>query len=197
MKNKSLLKRIAILCIPIIVLCSCSGNQTEEKKTTNETSTEVQTSKDILIEESEKQESVADKQELPSVKEIAIDLALGEQIYMEKCIVCHQADGKGIPGAFPPLANSDFLIKDKIKGAIQVLKGSHKKMIVNGKTFNGKMPPQVSTKEEAVAVINYVLNNFGNDLGTISLDEVVFKLEDEKEVNDIPFNTKDIADSLN
>jgi hypothetical protein len=34
------------------------------------------------------------------------------------------------------------------------------------------MPPQVDTKEDAVAVINYVLNNFGNNGGYISIDEV-------------------------
>jgi mono/diheme cytochrome c family protein len=34
------------------------------------------------------------------------------------------------------------------------------------------MPPQVTTKEDAVAVINYVLNNFGNNGGHVTLDDV-------------------------
>ncbi len=42
-------------------------------------------------------------------------MALGEKIYMEKCIVCHQANGEGIPGAFPPLKNSDYLFADKVR----------------------------------------------------------------------------------
>jgi nitrite reductase (NO-forming) len=96
----------------------------------------------------------------------------GEQIYKTKCIVCHQADGKGLPGAFPPLAQSDYLLKDKVRAVAQALNGSHMEIIVNGQKFNAPMPPQVDTKEDAVAVINYVLNNFGNKGGTVTLDEV-------------------------
>lgn len=96
----------------------------------------------------------------------------GEQIYKTKCIVCHQADGKGLPGAFPPLAGSDYLLADKVRAVAQVLNGSNKEITVNGMKFTTPMPPQVDTKEDAVAVINYVLNNFGNKGGKVTLDEV-------------------------
>lgn len=98
--------------------------------------------------------------------------AAGEKIYKEKCIVCHQANGEGIPGAFPPLAQSDYLLADKVRAVAQALNGSSHEIVVNGKTYNAPMPPQVNTKEEAVAVINYVLNSFGNNGGTVSLEEV-------------------------
>lgn len=100
------------------------------------------------------------------------DPTKGEQIYKSKCIVCHQADGKGLPGAFPPLANSDYLLADKVRAVAQVLNGSNKEIIVNKMKFTTPMPPQVDTKEDAVEVINYVLNNFGNKGGTVSLEEV-------------------------
>ena len=45
-------------------------------------------------------------------------------------------------------------------------------MVVNGKTFTQEMVPQVDTKEDAVAVINYVLNNFGNKGGYVTMDQV-------------------------
>lgn len=99
-------------------------------------------------------------------------MALGEKIYMEKCIVCHQANGEGIPGAFPPLKNSDYLFADKVRAVAQVLNGSHEEMIVNGLTYNAPMTQQVNTKEEAVAVVNYVLNAWGNDGGKVTLEEV-------------------------
>lgn len=54
----------------------------------------------------------------------------------------------------------------------QVLNGSNEKMVVNGLTYTAPMPPQVDTREEAVAVINYVLNSFGNDGGYITPEEV-------------------------
>jgi nitrite reductase (NO-forming) len=96
----------------------------------------------------------------------------GEEIYNEKCIICHMADGKGIPGAFPPLAQSDYLLADKVRAVDQVLNGSNEPMVVNGVTYTAPMAPQVDNKEDAVAVINYVLNNFGNDGGYVTMEDV-------------------------
>jgi mono/diheme cytochrome c family protein len=99
-------------------------------------------------------------------------LALGQKIYEEKCVVCHQADGKGTPNVFPPVADSDYLLADKKRAVAQILNGSNEAMVVNGITYTTPMPPQVDTKEEAVAVTNYILNAFGNDGGYITLEEV-------------------------
>lgn len=96
----------------------------------------------------------------------------GAKIYKAKCIICHMANGEGIPGAFPPLKNSDYLFADKVRAVAQTLNGSHKPIVVNGITYVAPMTPQVNTKEEAVAVINYVLNAWGNKGGTVSLEDV-------------------------
>ncbi|MFU8842348.1 MAG: c-type cytochrome [Bacteroidales bacterium] len=104
-------------------------------------------------------------------------LALGERIYKEKCIVCHQADAKGIPGAFPPLANADYLLADPVRGVAQTLNGSNEEMIVNGVVYNAPMTPQVETREEALAVINYVLKHFNGYTKDQLLD-----MEDIKDV---------------
>ena len=37
----------------------------------------------------------------------------GQEVYKDYCITCHMADGKGVDGTFPPLANSDFLLKNR------------------------------------------------------------------------------------
>lgn len=107
-------------------------------------------------------------------------LELGKQIYTTKCIVCHQADAKGVAGAFPPLANSDYLLADLKRGVAQTLNGSHEEMVVNGVTYNAPMTPQVQTLEEAVAVINYVLKTFNG-----FTDDKLVKIED---VSDIEIN---------
>ena len=56
----------------------------------------------------------------------------GAKIFKEKCAVCHQLTGEGVPGAFPPLKGSDYL-KANIKGALtHVLNGSNEAVTVNG-----------------------------------------------------------------
>jgi mono/diheme cytochrome c family protein len=96
----------------------------------------------------------------------------GEEIYKTKCVVCHQTTGLGIDNVFPPLSKADYLLADKVRAVAQTLNGSKLNMVVNGKTYSQEMLPQVDTKEDAVAVINYVLNNFGNKDGFVTMAEV-------------------------
>jgi len=104
--------------------------------------------------------------------EMAAMMARGEQIYKEKCIACHQANGQGLPNAFPSLVGSKFLLTETKLAVSQVLNGSANVVADRTVKYPAPMPPQVSTKEDAVAVINYVLNNFGNKGGHITLDDV-------------------------
>jgi len=102
----------------------------------------------------------------------AEQMALGEKIFKEKCIVCHQATGQGIPNVFPSLVGSDFLLNQKVLAVSQVLNGSANVKANRTVKYPAPMPPQVGTHEEAVAAINYVLNNFGNKGGFITVEEV-------------------------
>jgi nitrite reductase (NO-forming) len=102
----------------------------------------------------------------------AAQMALGKKIYDEKCFVCHQPNGQGIPNVFPTLVGSDFLLNNKVQAVAQVLNGSEHVAANKSVKYPAPMPPQADTKEDAVAVINYVLNNFGNDGGYVSVDDV-------------------------
>ncbi|MBN3034770.1 MAG: cytochrome c [Bacteroidales bacterium] len=150
------MKKISALSISlaVIVLSSCGGGADRQTDTSLEPDHEKVT------------------QKAPSA--IEAQLALGEKIYKEKCVVCHQADGKGVKGAFPPVAMSDYLQADPRRGVEQVLNGSHVEMVVNGETYNQPMTAQVDTKEEALAVINYVLKNFNgfDESKFLSLDDI-------------------------
>lgn len=95
----------------------------------------------------------------------------GAKIFKEKCAVCHQLTGMGVPGAFPPLKGSDYL-KANIKSALtHVLNGSNEAVTVNGVSYSIPMPPQVDNHKDAVAVVNYILNAWGNNYGTVTLEE--------------------------
>jgi len=98
--------------------------------------------------------------------------AAGKAVYQKTCITCHQADGKGMQGAFPPLAGSDYLLKDKYRAIRQVIKGSMNKITVNGIDYQGVMTPQVLNDSDLANVLNYVYHSFGNNGFTVSLAEV-------------------------
>lgn len=90
----------------------------------------------------------------------------GSLIYASTCIACHQADGAGVPGAFPPLAGH---IKDLFAAeggpryvASVVLFGLQGPISVRGEAFNGIMPSFFSFSDaEIAAVIDYVMRAFG------------------------------------
>ena len=96
----------------------------------------------------------------------------GKSVYERTCVACHQADGKGLSGSFPPLAKADYMLDDINRAIEQVLNGSSGEITVNGEVFNGIMPPQSLTDQEVVDVLNYCFNSWGNSNGEITLDQV-------------------------
>jgi len=86
----------------------------------------------------------------------------GKQVYERICTTCHQPDGRGLPGVFPPLAKSDFLMNDPERAVRVLLEGLQGPITVNGQAFNGVMPDFSLTDDEIAAVLSYVRSNFGN-----------------------------------
>ncbi len=88
----------------------------------------------------------------------------GKQVYMGLCFACHQADGKGLPSAFPPLAGSDYMLADRDRAIRTVLKGLTGAVTVNGKKYESMMPPQeaVLTDAQIADVLTYSFNTWGN-----------------------------------
>jgi len=89
--------------------------------------------------------------------------AKGKGIYDKVCITCHQATGLGIPGAFPPLAKSDFLNKDANRAIKGVVKGLSGPITVNGKKFNSAMPAQPLSDQQLADAFTYVYSSWGNN----------------------------------
>ncbi|PWA04660.1 hypothetical protein DB895_10395 [Flavobacterium psychrotolerans] len=87
----------------------------------------------------------------------------GKVVYGKLCVACHQATGLGIPGAFPPLAKSDYLNKDVNRAIKGVVKGLTGPITVNGAKFNGAMPPAALTDQEIADAFTYVYSSWGNN----------------------------------
>ena len=67
-------------------------------------------------------------------------ISKGETLYQANCAACHQANGQGLPGAFPPLAGSDYIANNPKVLMEVTLMGKQGKMTVNGKEYNNIMP---------------------------------------------------------
>lgn len=107
-------------------------------------------------------QKVTDKEQIATASSIEDQIKLGKTVYANNCAACHQPDGKGIAGAFPPLANSDYFNADH-KRAISVVKnGLTGKITVNGQPFNAVMPSLGLSDADIANVLTYVSNNWGN-----------------------------------
>jgi len=104
---------------------------------------------------------------------VAAQVKEGEKVFQTVCMACHQADGKGLPGAFPPLAGSDYLLGDKDRAVGVVVRGLEGEVVVNGVKFNSVMPAmtQLSDKEIADA-LTFAMNSWGNQGGAVSTAQV-------------------------
>lgn len=99
-------------------------------------------------------------------------LERGKTVYTQNCLACHQATGNGIPNAFPPLANSDYLNAD-VHRAIDVVKyGLSGEVKVNGDVYNSAMPKQNISDEDIANVLTYVYNNWGNNKTEVTTEMV-------------------------
>jgi len=97
----------------------------------------------------------------------------GSVLFNGTCSVCHQANGEGLPGVFPPLAGSDYLKAHREELIGIVLNGLNGKVTVNGKDYNSVMPPMSQhTDDEIANILTYVLNSWDNDGGRVTKDEV-------------------------
>ena len=117
---------------------------------------------------------LATQQSIPAVAAKSRDerIKLGASIYANNCQACHQAQGEGIPDAFPPLANSDYLNADKVRSIKVVTGGLEGELTVNGKVFNGVMPAWSLPDEDIANVMTYIHSVWNNSNADFTPDEI-------------------------
>lgn len=87
----------------------------------------------------------------------------GAAIFSDQCAVCHQAEGQGLRGQFPPLAGNDDIFLSRDFPARVVLFGLSGKIEVRGEAFDSAMPPlDFLSDPEIAAVVAFVRQSWGN-----------------------------------
>ena len=114
-------------------------------------------------------------------------VADGKQVYTVNCVACHQASGKGLPGVFPPLDGSEWVVGDERTLVNILLHGVSGEITVMGNPYKGAMPSfkQLSNNELA-AVVSHVRAEWSNKAGAIKPE--LFEAERKASARSTPFN---------
>ena len=117
----------------------------------------------------------------------------GKMVYMQTCMACHQPTGLGVPGAFPPLAGTEWATGDSRRLVAIVVKGIQGALTVDGKVYATGLPspllsfPQLKDDKNLADVLNYVRNSFGNKVDGVITPEFVGKVRAEFASDATPF----------
>lgn len=111
-------------------------------------------------------------------KPLEQSIANGKEIYNDFCVQCHLDNGEGVSGVFPPLAKSDYLLNN-IEMSIRGLKyGLSGPIVVNGEEYDGVMQNQGLDNLEIADVMNFILNNWGNESKEIITENQVANINE-------------------
>ena len=102
--------------------------------------------------------------------------AIGESLYTKMaCVGCHQANGEGLPGQFPPLAGSEYVtIEDSTLTTKVLLAGLVGPVTVKGNEYNGNMAAYGGglKDHEIAGVVTYIRKNWGNESSEVTKEDV-------------------------
>ena len=102
-----------------------------------------------------------DNQDEVKRKQYYID---GQVLYKTHCANCHQENGQGLAGLYPPIMGSDYLTKNKESVLCSMRNGLQDTIIVNGKSYHQPMPANTQLQALDVAEIaTYIYNEWGNE----------------------------------
>ncbi|HET9053576.1 MAG TPA: cbb3-type cytochrome c oxidase subunit II, partial [Cyclobacteriaceae bacterium] len=95
----------------------------------------------------------------------------GGILYAQNCAACHQANGEGLPGAFPPLKGSAIVTGDDLELFVNIIMLGYdarpEYAIMTGVGTDNNLTP-----EEVTAIINHEKTSWGNNAPTVSPEEV-------------------------
>ena len=111
-------------------------------------------------------------------KPLEQSIADGKEIYNDFCVQCHLDNGEGVSGVFPPLAKSDYLLNNIVISIRGLKYGLSGPIVVNGEEYDGVMQNQGLDNLEIADVMNFILNNWGNESKEIITENQVANINE-------------------
>jgi len=118
----------------------------------------------------------------------------GAAIFTSRCASCHQADGKGVPGAFPPLVESPYALGEPEVMVKILLYGLTGEIEVKGARYNGLMPAWASqlNDDEIAAVATHVRAGLGSNKATAVAPDLVARIRQENSTRTTPWTAQEL-----
>lgn len=109
-----------------------------------------------------------------SNKLVAASFARGKTVYLQRCMVCHQADGGGVPKLNAPLDGSSAVNgTDVVKLIKYIVKGFADRVEIDGEFYSNAMPAAADLTDQQIAdVLTFIRSNWSNKAGPVSVAQV-------------------------
>ena len=109
-----------------------------------------------------------------SIKTQAQNLENGKKIYQTICLVCHQADGGGVPNMNAPLDGSTNVVGNDIARLVKIIKnGFNERVELDGLYYSNSMTPNPDlTPAQISDVLSYIRTSWSNKATKVTIAQV-------------------------
>ena len=107
-------------------------------------------------------------------KLVAASAARGKTVYLQRCMVCHQADGGGVPKLNAPLDASSAINGSDVSKLIKyIVKGFADRVEIDGELYSNAMPAAADLTDQQIAdVLTFIRNSWTNKAGPVTTLQV-------------------------
>lgn len=104
----------------------------------------------------------------------AQNMSNGKKIYETRCLVCHQADGGGVPNMNAPLDGASNVVGNDIARMVKIIRGGYNERVaLDGYYYSNAMTANPDLKDQDIAdVLSYIRNSWSNKASKITLAQV-------------------------
>ncbi len=109
-----------------------------------------------------------------SNKLVAASAARGKTVYLQRCMVCHQADGGGVPKLNAPLDASTAVNGSDVPKLIKyIVKGFADRVEIDGELYSNAMPAAADLTDQQIAdVLTFIRSSWSNKAGPVTVTQV-------------------------
>ena len=124
----------------------------------------------------------------------------GAKVYRNQCAQCHQADGNGVLGVYPPLVASNWVTGHPQVVSRILINGLNGPIVVKGSNYNGNMPAFGSSglalsDKDIAGVITYIRQEWGNSASDVTVATIA-EYSDLYAGRSVPWQAADLREGL-